>query len=201
MFAITENNCGAVWLTKANLKAQCLLASVLLNTITIAYADSQTPAEDTFLDRIAEELDYTWHAKDYEWYIPINTWHNRYSYTPKEIAKFNENPWGIGIGKYRYDPEGDWHGMYSMVFLDSNNDWEPVVGYAFQKIWPFRQSLKLGLGYTVGITFRHKSGYIPLPLILPLISIKYHGVALQSTYVPGGEGNGNVLFTWIRWEM
>jgi palmitoyl transferase len=150
---------------------------------------------------IADEFNATWESKQYEWYIPVNTWHNRASYSSDQISDFNENPWGLGMGKYRYDADGDWHGLYGMAFLDSHSKIEPILGYGFQKIWHAQEDLKLGLGYTVGVTFRSDMNYLPLPVILPIASVQYKSVAVQSTYVPGGEGYGNVLFTWLRWEI
>ena len=148
-----------------------------------------------------QQLNDTWSSQEYELYIPINTWHNRNAYSAEEINGFNERPWGIGAGKYRYDEDGDWQGIYIMAFLDSQSKIEPIAGYGFQKVWNATHDLKLGLGYTVGVTFRDDYDYVPLPVLLPLISAKYKKVALQSTYIPGGKGHGNVLFTWLRWEL
>ncbi|WP_420804456.1 hypothetical protein [Yersinia pestis] len=47
------------------------------------------------------------------------------------------------------------------------------------------------------VTVNDKSLY-SLPLPLPLISIEYNRLSLQTTYIPGTYNNGNVLFTWIR---
>lgn len=169
--------------------------------VTNDASQTQPSTMHKVVNLVVDELRTTWQSKDVEWYIPINTWHNRSSYTHEQIAKYNERPWGIGMGKYRYDADGDWHGLYTMAFLDSQSKWEPVIGYGFQKVWEPKQALKFGLGYTVGLTFRDDMHYVPIPLLLPLMSIKYQSVALQSTYIPGGKGNGNVLFTWIRWEL
>jgi palmitoyl transferase len=43
--------------------------------------------------------------------------------------------------------------------------------------------------------------YIPIPVLAPLFSVAYKKLALQSTYIPGGEGHGNILFTWLRWQL
>ena len=119
----------------------------------------------------------------------------------ENIDDFNERPWGIGAGKYRYDENGDWHGIYAMAFLDSHSEIEPIVGYGFQKVWRVSEYVRLGLGYTLGVTVRQDFDYVPVPLLLPLFSVKYKQVALQSTYVPGGYGHGNILFSWLRWEL
>lgn len=162
-------------------------------------------AADGFLDNawlnIKTELNQTWQSDQYELYIPVNTWHNRSYYTKEDIDGFNEQPWGIGAGKYRYDEDGDWHGIYAFAFLDSQSDVEPVAGYGYQKVWRASENFRLGLGYTAGVTFRKNSDYIPLPVLAPLLSIKYRQLALQSTYILGGNGYGNVLFSWLRVEL
>ncbi|WP_084637741.1 lipid IV(A) palmitoyltransferase PagP [Paludibacterium yongneupense] len=144
----------------------------------------------------------TWHSDKYELYIPLHTWHNRRMYSSENIARYNENPFGLGVGKYRFDSDGNWHGLYAMAFMDSHHDVEPIAGYGYQKMWYPGGDWRLGLGYTVGVTMRQDYSYVPIPLVLPLFSIEKGGVALQSTYMPGtGKNNGNVLFTWLRWQF
>lgn len=148
-----------------------------------------------------ESLSQTWQSQDYELYIPVNTWHNRNFYTKEKIDEYNERPWGLGVGKYRFDEDGDWHALYAMAFEDSNNAIEPVAGYAFQKVWRPAEDVRLGAGYTLGLTMRHDMHYIPIPVIAPVFSVAYKQLAVQSTYIPGGNGHGNILFTWLRWQL
>ena len=166
-------------------------------------ASTTSFAEDsTILSDVQDSLSQTWQSKDYELYIPVNTWHNRSYYTDEKIASYNEQPWGLGAGKYRLDADDDWHSLYAMAFLDSHSKIEPIVGYGFQKIWRPTDTIRLGLGYTVGITLREDSNYVlPLPVIAPLFSIGYKDLSVQSTYILGGEGHGNILFTWLRWRL
>ena len=98
------------------------------------------------------------------------------------VDSYNEQPWGLGIGKYRIDDDGDWHALYVMTFQDSHNDAEPVAGYAFQKVWRPANDFRLGVGYTVGMTMRKDIDYIPIPVIAPLMSFAYKQLAVQSTY-------------------
>jgi lipid IVA palmitoyltransferase len=172
-------------------------ASTMLLLPCVAIADEAT----SIFSRAQDAVVNTWQSTDYELYIPINTWHNRNFYTSEKIDSFNERPWGLGLGKYRYDEDGDWHGIYGMVFLDSNNKIEPVFGYGFQKVWQSSENVRLGLGYTVGVTVREDFNFVPAPLLLPLFSIKYKDIAVQSTYIPGGNDYGNILFTWLRWQL
>ena len=80
-----------------------------------------------------DHLTSLWHSDEYDFILPVNTWHNRLAYTHKKIKEFNERPWGAGIGKRYYDEDKDLHSMVAMVFMDSHDDPEPLVGYQFQK--------------------------------------------------------------------
>lgn len=167
-----------------------------------------TPASDAaaakpgFWQHSWDNITDTWHSDQYELYLPVETWHNRAFYDREKIHEYNERPWGLGVGRYRYDADGDWHAVYAMAFLDSHHDVEPFGGYAFQKIWrPGGDDLRLGAGFTLGVTARSDSGYVPIPAVLPLVSVEYRKLALQATYIPGGHNYGNVLFAWLRWQL
>ena len=86
-----------------------------------------------YLSSAIDSLSKTWQSDEYEFYAPINTWHNRSFYSQEKIDGFNERPWGIGIGKYRFDEDGNWNGLYMMEFQDSHNDIEPIAALHFKK--------------------------------------------------------------------
>ncbi len=144
-----------------------------------------------------------WDSSIYEAYIPVNTWHNRLFYDHEKIEKYNEEPWGFGLGKSYYTYNGDWHGLYAMGFKDSNSYLETMFGYAYQKNWfvNCNRDFSVGVGYTLGITQRHEYNYIPVPLPLPLAGITYKRLSVQAAYVPGVKNDGNVLFTWLRFSL
>ena len=106
----------------------------------------------------------------------------------------------MGLGKTRYDENGNWHSLYAMAFKDSNKYLETIFGYAWMKNWfvNCNRDIRVGLGYTLSLTQRHEYKYIPVPLPLPLAGIEYKKVALQAAYVPGVKNDGNVLFIWTR---
>ncbi|WP_086109298.1 lipid IV(A) palmitoyltransferase PagP [Xenorhabdus vietnamensis] len=122
----------------------------------------------------------TWDSPDNNIYLPVITWHNRFT----------------------YDKDNNWHSLYAMAFMDSHNRLEPIVGYGFQKMWTPNDlnDSRIGGGFTLNITARHDYYYIPLPLPLPIFSIEYNWLALQTTYIPCKYNNGNVLFSWLRWQ-
>lgn len=145
----------------------------------------------------------TWKSDTYDLYVPFYAWHNRLAYDDEHIEKYNEEAWGLGIGKYRYDKDGDWHGLYAIAFKDSNSYLETMFGYAYQKNWfvNCNRDFRVGLGFTVGVTQRHEYSYIPVPLPLPIAGIEYGRFALQAAYVPGVKNDGNVLFSWFRFRI
>lgn len=164
-----------------------------------AFSQNQTP---NLWDKFKGNVSTTWDSDQYELYVPAVTWHNRAMYDKKKTDEYNERPWGIGFGKYRYDEDDDWHAIYAMAFKDSHNDWEPIGGYAFQKMWipGERDGFRMGAGFTLSVTARKDMYYIPIPAPLPLVSVEYDKLSLQATYIPGTYNNGNVLFAWLRWQ-
>ncbi|WP_211324668.1 lipid IV(A) palmitoyltransferase PagP [Orbus hercynius] len=154
--------------------------------------------------KIKQRLSDTWHSDNYELYVPVNTWHNRATYDSENIKGYNERPWGIGMGVYRFDQDGDWHALYVMEFQDSHNVIEPIGGYAYQTYWRPSNSdkFRIGIGYTLSITARKDYNWIPFPAPLPLLSFEYDRLSIQSTYIPGVKRNtGNIIFTWLKLEL
>ncbi|MGL9760008.1 MAG: lipid IV(A) palmitoyltransferase PagP [Symbiopectobacterium sp.] len=149
-------------------------------------------------------LSETWsNSSSQDFYIPAITWHNRWTYDKEKTEKYNERPWGACYGISRLDAEGNWHSLYLMAFKDSFNKWEPISGYGFEKRWmPTTNSdLQLGAGFTAGVTMRDNWHYIPIPVLLPLVSLNYQRLSFQVTYIPGTYNNGNVFFVWLRWQI
>ena len=155
---------------------------------------------DAYVDQVQQDSATTWNSDEYDAYVPLYAWHNRLAYDQKHIDKYNENPWGFGIGKSRFDADGNWHGLYAMAFKDSNSYAETFFGYAFLKNWfvDCNPDFRVGVGYTLGLTQRHEYKYVPLPLPLPIAGVEYKRAAIQAAYVPGIKNDGNVLFVWTR---
>lgn len=151
-----------------------------------------------------QDVSTTWNdSPDQDIYLPVITWHNRLTYDKEKTDSYNERPWGGGYGISRYDENGDWHGLYFMVFKDSHNKWEPIGGYGYEKIWqPLEdKKFRLGLGYTAAVTARDDYAYVPIPLVLPLAVVSYDKLSFQATYIPGTYNNGNVFFAWLRYQF
>lgn len=186
--------------TQKNQNMKYWFVVFLMSISTSSFGEEST--KSSLWSDIQGSLSQTWQSKNYELFIPVNTWHNRSFYSDEKIASYNEEPWGLGISKYRVDEVGNRHSLYAMAFLDSHSKVEPIVGYGYQKIWKVVNDIRIGLGYTVGLTLRAESSYVlPIPVVAPILSIGYKSLGVQSTYIFGGEGNGNVLFTWLSWQF
>ncbi|OAT54877.1 lipid IV(A) palmitoyltransferase PagP [Providencia heimbachae] len=183
---------------------QLIASSTLLIAASIGLSSPALAEEKSvgLWDKFTNNVSTTWDSDKYELYIPTFTWHNRFTYDKEKTDSYNEQPWGIGFGKYRFDEDNDWHSLYAMVFKDSHNKFEPIVGYGFQKMWVpgDLDGFRMGAGFTLSITARDDYNYIPIPVPLPLVSIEYDRLSLQATYIPGTYNNGNVLFAWLRWQ-
>lgn len=154
---------------------------------------------DSFVDRACSRVSNTWKQGNSDLYIPFHAHHFRYAYTDEEIDRFREDNWGLGYGRSLYDADGNWDGVYFMGFLDSNSKPEYTLGYSHQWMWGAPQGLHAGLGYTAFLNFRSNFfHYFPTPLLLPVASVNYSKVSVNTTFVPGTKGNGNILFFWSR---
>lgn len=179
------------------LKPKLYLATLLLIFNHFSYASCEY--NSSIFSSACQHIKDTWTKGDNDLYIPLYAHHLHFAYTDEKIDTFNENSWGIGYGRSHYIDNGNWEGLYGMAFLDSHHDIQPMLGYSYQWMWGQQNALHAGLGYTVFLTSRSDiMHYIPFPAALPVASINYKKISLNSAYVPGGEGNGNILFFWSR---
>jgi palmitoyl transferase len=127
--------------------------------------------------RAAAVGDWTLYASGYAWHAP-------WRYSPKQREGQNEAAWGGGFGRHVFDDAGDYHGLYGLAFLDSNREPMYMAGYNWQTYWGGRD-LKVGLGYTLFLFGRSDySNYVPLPGVLPVVSIRYSRFEILGAYVP-----------------
>lgn len=161
---------------------------------TLAACDS-----DSLLDRACMRLADTWTQGGNDLFIPFHAYHLRSKYSEEKIDSFRENNWGLGYGRSRYDNDDNWDSLYTMAFLDSHGKPQYMLGYTHEWMIGAPESLHAGLGYSAFLTARSDLyHYVPLPGILPVASINYNKFSINSAYIPGGEGNGNIFFLWSR---
>lgn len=141
---------------------------------------------------------------NWDLYLPLYTYHMPYAYSPEKISQYTDIPLGIGFGKGRYNKNNNWEGIYGMTFKDSHGIYQYMAGYAWIPNWNISKNgnWKIGAGATVFLMSRQDiNNYIPFPGLLPVGSISYKNASLQTAFVPGGDGFGNVLFTWAKWSF
>ncbi len=191
------------YLTQKNAGKICRIATAVLFLLAFFLSGNAAASGENYWNRAVRNIVETWNSGTYDLYVPVHTWHNRLFYDREHIDKYNEEPWGIGFGKSRYDEDGDWHGLYAMGFKDSNRYLQTIFGYAYQKNWTLDENKdwKIGVGITLSVTQRHEYNYIPLPLPLPIAGLTYKRLSIQAAYVPGVKNDGNILFTWLRWQL
>ncbi|MDP1651266.1 MAG: lipid IV(A) palmitoyltransferase PagP [Rhodocyclaceae bacterium] len=175
----------------------------LLAIATALAVGQPARAEETagWVDRVRNELDETWRFGTTEYYATFHTTHLPWAYTEDQNKQYQNWPPGFGIGRGHYDAKGNWHGLYAMGFQDSHFKPEWVLGYGWKTYWTVPGDLKLGLGYTAGLTTRTDIGhYTPVPYLLPTVSVDYGKLSIEGAYVPGGNSNGNVMLFWLKWH-
>jgi palmitoyl transferase len=91
-----------------------------------------------------------------------------------------------------------------MSFKDSHGVYQYMAGYGWVPTWNLsaNRNWKAGAGATVFMMSRQDIfNYIPFPGLLPVGSLSYKNASLQTSFIPGGDGFGNVLFTWAKWTF
>lgn len=149
-------------------------------------------------------MEDTWRHGGPELYVPVYTFHLPFAYTPSLLRSYNDYPFGAGAGWGRYNERGNWEGFFGLEFADSHARPQYQAGYAWLATWrPFTENTRAGAGLTGFIMARSDiRRYTPFPGVLPMASLGYRMVDLQTTYVPGlGKNDGNVMLFWLKWSF
>lgn len=160
-------------------------------------AESAVSSGQGWVDRFGEQVRYVWDSGKTEIIAPVRTWHSRARYDKERIKRYNERPWGIGIGKYYTDESGNRHRLLALTFQDSFDKPEPTFAYTWQAVWREKQDFRPTLGFVSGITFRDNYHWIPVPFILPMLGFDYAAFSVEGVYIPVFD----VAFTWVVWRF
>ena len=154
-------------------------------------------------DTAGQHLSDIWNKGDIELYVPFWSYHLPFAYSPENRASYTEYPAGGGLGKGWYNASGNWEGVYVMGFQDSHAQPMYLAGYGWVPTWnPINEQTRIGVGATVFLFMRSDiNSYAPTPGILPMATVGYGPVDVQVAYIPGGQGNGNVLFWWAKYSF
>lgn len=184
-----------------------LLAAIAMIAATVSAYAQEAPSGQKgwyaeWYDTATENVTRAWNEGRDEVLIPTYTWHLPFAYTREKIDGYQNYPIGIGYGRSRFDERGNSHEVYALGFQDSHFKPEWLVGYAWKTYWPLGGDFKGGLGFTAGVTMREDLfNYFPVPVIFPMGSIANGRWSLETAYVPGGKGNGNILFFLNKWRF
>jgi len=168
----------------------------ILFTLIMLMAVPVACSAQSIWDDVQTEWDEI-HAGNSELYLPLHTWHNRSTYTPQQIANFNENPWGIGYGKGIQDERHNWRGLFVMAFQDSHSQTEWMSGYARTWSLAYGEGWHLGGGYAAVVSLREDVHDYRLPILVvtPLLSVGVGRFTVLLNYVPRVLGaHGDVAF-------
>ncbi len=138
---------------------------------------------------------------DWETYATGYAWHLPWGYKDATRARLNETTWGGGFGRTLEDEDGDRHSVYAMAFSDSHRQPQVNVGYAWQRYWQPTRKLAVGGGYLAFLFSREDvANHLPIPALLPCMSIRYAGVEVIGLFVPriSRDIKGDVLFVYLR---
>ena len=130
------------------------------------------------------------------------SWHMPWTWTSERRREENEWAWGAGWARSVEQPNGNTDSVFVLVFRDSHRNAEFNVGYSWTTYWGERENLQPGLGFTAMIIQRPDiaDGW-PVPVVLPLFTLRYQKAELLTTYIPtfgGGINHGSVLYVFGR---
>lgn len=175
---------------------------VILLSVAALGAAPAFAEEPSWFQKGRNRLADIWQTGASDVYVPFRTYHLRSAYDPAKIHGYQENPFGLGYGRSKFDADGDLQGIYAMGFQDSHYKPNYMAGYAFQSFWRPAADWRIGGGFTAFLMTRPDVGhYTPFPGVLPVGAVGYRKVSIETTYVPGARGVGNVLFFWGRFHL
>ena len=174
----------------------------VMSSAAVLSASPAAAEEPGWFQGVRSKLTDIWQTGSSDILVPLHTHHLRSAYDSSKIDSYQENPYGLGYGRSKLDGDGDLQGVYAMTFQDSDHKPSYMAGYMFQKFWRPAADWRVGGGFTAFVMARSDTWhYTPFPAALPFGSIGYKRLAIEATYVPGGNGYGNVIFIWSRFHL
>lgn len=165
--------------------------------------DSTAPWYSRWADTAVTETSDIIRNGGWDFYFPTKIYHLPIAYTAEQRNRYNESPMpAFGMGRGKFLENGNWHGLYAMGFRDSNDKPSWMAGYQYRWLW---DAPSIGAHYGVGVSVFLMSredyfNYVPFPAALPTFTLGWRNVSLETAFVPGAKGNGNVFFIWFKLE-
>ena len=128
------------------------------------------------------------------------SWHLPWAWSADRRRAENAWAWGGGLARTVDRPDGDSESVFFLVFEDSHRQAQFNVGYAWRTYWGEREKIQGGLGFTAMIIERPDiAGGWPVPVLLPLFTVRSQKVEVLTTYIPtlnGGVNHGSILYVF-----
>jgi palmitoyl transferase len=128
------------------------------------------------------------------------SWHTPWTWTSEKRSEENGKAWGGGLARTVDRPDGDSESVFFLVFRDSHRQAQYNLGYAWRTYWGEREKIQGGLGFTAMIIERPDiAGGWPIPVLLPLFTVRSQKVEVLTTYIPtlnGGVNHGSILYVF-----
>jgi palmitoyl transferase len=179
----------------------------LATLLSLGLLSAPSRADDISIAAPVSEAPPT--SADARWsvYVAGYAWHNRQSYSDKQLSKMNEKTWGGGVGRSTRDERGNESTWYAVGIRDSNRRPQWMAGYSYQ--WMFASKpdagVEVGAGLTALVIRRHDWFHgRPFPAVLPVVSLGTHAAKLIATYVPhlsAPKKKGDVVEVMIKFTL
>ncbi|MEO7760428.1 MAG: phospholipid:lipid A palmitoyltransferase [Casimicrobiaceae bacterium] len=186
-----------------------MIKSLLRNLLAgaVALAASNAFAFDcsdlwSFVGRSCAKAAAAWDHGGNEVILTGYAYHLRSTYTEEKLRELNEKAYGGGWSRTITDPDGDTHTLFAFGFHESHRKIQWNVGYLYSTYWGPQDGLQPGIGIASFIVQRPDiASGVPIPVFLPIASLKYGKATLMVTYIPtvnNGINNGSVVFGFGR---
>ena len=157
------------------------------------------------IGRSCTKMGAAWDHGQNELIVTGYAYHLRSTYTEEKLRELNEHAWGGGWARTITDPDGDTHSLFLFAFHESHNKVQWNLGYLYSTYWGPQDGLQASIGIAPFIVQRPDiAGGIPIPVVLPIASLKYKKATLMLTYIPtvnNGINNGSVAFVFGRYAF
>lgn len=183
--------------------ASFLCAGLVLSGTAQAGEELAMP-ENPFRSAMSVEGDAPGKAR-WDVYLSGYAWHDRDTYTQKQLNKMNENTWGGGIGRSLRNERGNDESVYLVGIRDSNERPQYMAGYAYQWVFPVVAQYEASIGVT-GLLIRRHDWFDgrPFPAVLPVFSVGTRKAQLTATYVPHlsmRKAKGNIVLLMLKMSL
>jgi lipid IVA palmitoyltransferase len=177
----------------------CLFGYIVLGAPALALAENVPGFFSTKWDAV----NLTLRSGNWELYTTGYAWHLPWAYDASTRSRLNSNTWGGGFGRSLPDGDHARHSVFLLGFSDSHHDPQFILGYNWQRYWGNGLGARFGAGYMAFLSSRRDvARYLPIPALLPCVSLRYRKAELVTLFVPrvSSEIKGDVIFLFLRME-